>query len=150
MSRKGRDDMYIRESARAIILNEFGEILLQRFEFKNVQGNKVLWVTPGGGIEKSETTENALIRELYEELHLNVSLQGHSPVLNKDVLIHGKSEDFISRETYYKLLIKKATAISLKNMTANESDTFKDIKWWKKEDLMERQDFAPREILDYF
>lgn len=35
--------MRIRKCSRAVIVNEFNKILLQKFEFKDVVGNKVLW-----------------------------------------------------------------------------------------------------------
>ena len=40
--------MRVRNSARAFILNENNEILLQKFEFRFTGVLKILWVTPGG------------------------------------------------------------------------------------------------------
>ncbi|WP_081430700.1 NUDIX domain-containing protein [Geobacillus kaustophilus] len=90
--------MRIRKCARAVIINERNEILLQQFEFRDVVGNKVLWVTPGGGIEENETPAEALKRELYEELGIVVDLLG-GPIFQLDVWIEGKQGSFISRET---------------------------------------------------
>ncbi len=90
--------MRIRKCARAVIINERNEILLQQFDFRDVAGNKVLWVTPGGGIEENETPAEALKRELYEELGIVVDLLG-GPIFQLDVWIEGKQGSFISRET---------------------------------------------------
>ena len=46
---------------RGLVLNEAGEILL--VEHTYVPG----WFLPGGGVERGETTEEAVIRELQEE-----------------------------------------------------------------------------------
>ncbi|MFK7902114.1 MAG: (deoxy)nucleoside triphosphate pyrophosphohydrolase, partial [Nitratireductor sp.] len=52
-------------SACALIDDDNRILLAQRPEGKSMAG---LWEFPGGKIEKGETAQSALIRELYEEL----------------------------------------------------------------------------------
>lgn len=141
--------MRIRKCARAVIVNECHEILLQKFEFTDVVGNVVLWVTPGGGVKENETPIEALKRELREELNITVDIHGE-PLFEIDILIEGKNGSFISREIYYKITIQSNTIFSIENMTEKEKNTFMDLKWWSKEQLKELENFAPREILNYF
>jgi 8-oxo-dGTP diphosphatase len=57
-------DLRIREAVRAILLTPEQQLLLVRFEFPQ----KHVWALPGGGIDPGESPEEALRRELLEEL----------------------------------------------------------------------------------
>jgi len=58
--------MRLRQAARAVVLDPADRILLVRFEFPT----NGVWATPGGGIDEGETPEQAIVRELDEELGL--------------------------------------------------------------------------------
>lgn len=55
-----------RPAARALVIDERDRVLLVRFEFDDA----TVWATPGGGIEDGESVEEALRRELAEEVGL--------------------------------------------------------------------------------
>lgn len=63
--------------AVAVILNSRGEVLVARRALHQHQGG--LLEFPGGKIEPGETTEQALVRELKEELGLSVPVTGIGP-----------------------------------------------------------------------
>jgi mutator protein MutT len=60
---------YIRIRVAAIILNQKKELLLVNHQ----KNGKSYWLFPGGGIEYGETIEQALKRELREELSINMA-----------------------------------------------------------------------------
>lgn len=63
--------------AAALLVNSEGDILLaQRPEDKPFGG---LWEFPGGKIEKGETPEAALVREMDEELGIIIAVEDLSP-----------------------------------------------------------------------
>lgn len=55
-----------------IIKNNEDEILITKRNFKKSQGG--LWEFPGGKIEKNETREDAIIREIKEELDVVINV----------------------------------------------------------------------------
>lgn len=137
--------MRIRKSARAILINEKGQVLLFKFVFKNVKGDKVLWVTPGGGLKEGENFKAALKRELFEETGIHLNEVGPW-TCTRELLINGKNGDFISYERYF-LIHTDSSEIQLLNMTDNEKDTLKDIKWWDVDEILKaNEEFGPPEI----
>ena len=56
----------------AIIKNCEGKILITQRNLKKSQGG--LWEFPGGKIEKGETREEAIIREIKEELTIEINV----------------------------------------------------------------------------
>ncbi|KOA19638.1 RNA pyrophosphohydrolase [Clostridium homopropionicum DSM 5847] len=126
--------MFIRKSARALLINSENKILLFKFKFPEIQGEKVLWVTPGGGVEEHETFEQALKRELFEETGLVFNSIG-SWVWTKEVIFNGTKGDFISYERYY-LVKSNNVDISFENMTLNEVRTLNGFKWWSIDELL--------------
>lgn len=59
----------MRVRVNALIYKDNSILLLKH---KNLGPSGELWMPPGGGVEFGETTEEALIRETYEETRLNV------------------------------------------------------------------------------
>lgn len=140
--------MYVRNNARAFVINDKNQILLQKFEFTFGEKSKVLWVTPGGGVEEGESLEQTLERELYEELGIRVAIS-NEPIVTLDIPFDSKSGRFLSHEVYYLIKHCDGTNISIENMTTDEKDTFREIGWFSFEQL-EREEilFEPKtEIL---
>jgi len=73
-------DLVYRKKVNAVILNSKNQILLLQL----VNYGDTDWNTPGGGIEEGETPEEALIRELQEELGTDkFEIVEKSEIINK-------------------------------------------------------------------
>lgn len=59
----------------AIIKNGEGKILITQRNLKKSQGGS--WEFPGGKIEKGETREEAIIREIKEELTIEINVESY-------------------------------------------------------------------------
>ena len=59
----------------AVIKDENGKILITQRNLKKAHGG--LWEFPGGKIETNETRENAIIREIKEELDVDIEVESY-------------------------------------------------------------------------
>ena len=65
-----------RRTARVMLFDEGGAVLLIRFVAMRPDGEFVFWALPGGEVEGGETEAEAAVRELREELGIEVSVEG--------------------------------------------------------------------------
>ena len=70
--------MNIRVVALLGLINEKNEVLISLRKNRNDYND--YWEYPGGKVEKGETTDQALVREIKEELDLNVSSNCVAPL----------------------------------------------------------------------
>lgn len=135
--------MKVRNNARAFILDETGRILLEKFTFHFTGQEKILWVTPGGGVEGDEFFEEALERELFEELGIQVPITDE-PVCILDIPFESINGKFISHEVYYMIRLRSDMAFTFENMEDGEKDAFHELKWWSIDELeSSNQAFEP-------
>lgn len=76
-----------RINSRAIVFENDNVLLL--FRHKIVDGIiKEYYAIPGGGVEENETLEEAAIRELKEELSIDVEISNYLGILEEETCIH--------------------------------------------------------------
>jgi len=82
------------KSAVCVIENDNGELLLQK-KTMNYNKNPGCWAFFGGGVEKDESIEDAMVRELKEEIGVKIGVKFLFK-MDKEVLLHvfhGKLND---------------------------------------------------------
>lgn len=63
----------------AVIKNDNGKILITQRNLKKSQGG--WWEFPGGKIEQGETREEAIIREIKEELTIDIKVDSYFDII---------------------------------------------------------------------
>jgi len=133
----------LRRATRAVVLDTSDAVLLVRFDF----GDRVVWATPGGGIEGTESDEHALRRELAEEAGL-VGFEIGPLVWTRThvVPIAGGRWDG-QTERYY--VVRTEPFEPAPRLTWNElrEEGMTAIRWWTLDELEATEElFAPRRL----
>jgi len=92
----------------------------------------VFWVTPGGEIEPNEEPRDAAVRELREELGLELSVRGPLYTESNQFELAGEMRDnldhwFVTRCT--------ADAPKMKGVTEEELAMMQEMRWWSAADV---------------
>jgi ADP-ribose pyrophosphatase YjhB (NUDIX family) len=121
-----------RRTARVMLFDEHGAILLVRFVVPRVEGEFVFWALPGGEIEAGETEAEAAVREVREEVGLEVRVEG--PVYrDSNQFLHQRemqdNVDFLFRADC------RREEPRLIGVTADEREIMKEIRWWSEAEI---------------
>ena len=121
-----------RRSARAILLDRAGRVLLIQFAVPRHGETFVFWATPGGEVEPGETGLETAKREIKEELAVNVELTGpvHTAV---DRFMHNGA--FVASIDIFFVGRLDQEAPRLYATAGEERAAMRAIKWWSTDDL---------------
>lgn len=125
--------MRLRRSARVLVFDPEGDLLLIRFRAQNGGKTMRFWVTPGGEIESGEEPEEAAARELYEELGLRLPLIG--PVHQESGSEYVHLGERVENEDFFFATVCAREAPRLAGVTADEIRLMQEMRWWSPADL---------------
>ena len=121
-----------RRTARVMVFDEAGRVLLIRCVAMRRDGAFAFWLTPGGEIEADESPMEAARRELREELGLEVEVVG--PVYTEANQFEHRRE---MRENVDFVFTARCAAEGpvLRGVTEAEIALMKEIRWWTVEEV---------------
>ena len=128
---------------RAIVLDPADRILLVRFSFDD----REVWACPGGGIEDGEALEEAIRRELDEEIGLTTFELGPCVWTREHLipLFDGRWDG--QRERFH--LVRSPAFEPRPRLTAEElaAEAVVGMRWWEPAELRASDTtFAPRRL----
>jgi mutator protein MutT len=133
----GKD--YIGLGCGALIINDRDETLLM-LRSKNSKNEAGYWSKPGGSVEYGETVEDAVKREIKEELGVEIELL--------DSL--GHTNHIIPAENQHWLAISYSAKIVAGEPVICEPHKCDEIKWFGLDELPEKITQTTKEPIDYY
>jgi 8-oxo-dGTP pyrophosphatase MutT (NUDIX family) len=133
-------DLPLRDTARGLVFDPQGRLLLIQYEAAiDVDparpGLRAFWFTPGGGLEQGESHEEALRRELAEEIGVADAPIGAHVARRETPLLLFRVPRFV-RERYFVVRLP-SPGIDTSRLAETEVDPVLDIRWWTL-DALER------------
>jgi len=125
---------------RAVIIKDDKVLTIKR-----TKPNEMYWVIPGGGVEDKETNEKALVREIKEELGVDIRID--KLILEMD---SKKPETINQKECFYLCDIEGGKIGSGQGPEFSEDSKYigtHDIEWLSIKDLSDF-DLRPNDIKD--
>lgn len=116
-----------------MVFDPAGRALLIRCVVMRANGEFAFWLTPGGEIEVGETPAEAAVRELREELGLEVEVVG--PVYTEATQFEhqGEMRDNVDFVFTTRCAVE---APVLRGITPEEIAIMKEIRWWSAEEIV--------------
>jgi TDG/mug DNA glycosylase family protein len=128
-----------RAAVRAVLVDESGRALLMRWQRPGAEW----WICPGGGIQDGETDEQALRRELLEEVGLRDVTIG-AQVHERTHVLPGSGRLRIQHDNFY---LVRVGSIEVAPTIDLEAENVTGHRWWTIDELEATEErYSPPEL----
>lgn len=135
--------IHYRKAVRAILLTHDKKVLMMKIN--SPDSKFTFWITPGGGLEGDEKIEEALKRELNEELGLTDFDLG-SLVWSRQHTFNWGKKRICQNEQYYIVHINEFKPIISDKI---EAEFLHEFRWWNLADMEKSEEtFTPKSIVN--
>ncbi|MEP6870223.1 MAG: NUDIX domain-containing protein [Anaerolineaceae bacterium] len=151
MTSGSRESPFRRDSARVLLLDPEGRLLLFRSSFMDAETGLPVWFTPGGGVEPGESHEDAARREVIEETGMTDVVFGPWVWVREYTAVWLGSErhgEWFHADERYRLARASGCEISRVGWTELELSDIAEHRWWTVAEIAATNDavFAPRRL----
>jgi 8-oxo-dGTP pyrophosphatase MutT (NUDIX family) len=147
MAERGpRDDVIHRRSAKVLLVDFHGSVLLFRGMDPDRQEDGSWWFPPGGGVEGDESDEQAALREVREETGVEIEDLG-PPVATRRANFAFEGMTLDSDEVYFLVRIDRFEPTNL-GWTELERRSILEHRWWSQQELADTTETVyPEQLL---
>lgn len=137
-----------RPASRLIVLSPENRILLFHFHHQNdVLAGQSYWATPGGGLKKEESFEEAASRELYEETGFICKTPGPQLAERSFTMMLPGGEAVLADERFFTVRVK-SQAINVTGWSYNEQRFIRRHHWWTIDEIERSEEtIFPRDLI---
>jgi 8-oxo-dGTP diphosphatase len=115
-----------------MLFDDAGDVVLIRFVVPREDGEFVFWALPGGEIEAGETEMAAAVREVKEELGLEVEVAGPVYCDRNQFLHQGEMQD--NTDFLFRAKCRREEP-RLIGVTVDEMEIMREIRWWSENEV---------------
>jgi 8-oxo-dGTP pyrophosphatase MutT (NUDIX family) len=137
----------VRRAVRALVVDDSSRLLLFRGE---LPGRAQWWFAPGGAVERDETHEAALVRELREETGIGVaSATLSAPVWTRDYLFTWQGRVERHLECFYLVRVTQHD-VDTSQFEPTEAEVIRAHRWWTINEIRaSAEQFSPERLADH-
>lgn len=141
-----KENPFLRPTARVILLDPAGRVLLFRTSPDFGPRRRVFWFTPGGGVEAGESYAEAAARELREETGIADARLGPCVWLREHTSGPWTTGWIRSVERYF-VAWSPTTEVSADSRTVEERWALAEHRWWEVGEIGSSPEmFVPRDF----
>jgi 8-oxo-dGTP pyrophosphatase MutT (NUDIX family) len=145
-----------RPAARVLLIDARERVLLIRAVLppespvgsnpgETYQGMRVLWLTPGGGLDPGESHEEAALRELWEESGVKDVELG--PCVWRRTHVYAWNNALWEQQERYFVARVDAREAHMDFIGEDEVDILTELRWWTVEEIAASEEvFVPRKM----
>ena len=133
-----------RIAARAIIIDSADRVLLIWGCDPAKPNGHHWWYTPGGGVEAGESYAEAIMRELREEIRLDVHVTGE-PMLEHATTFEYNGQTIVQRNVFFPVYVERFEP-DTSGLSPHDAEGIVDVRWVTVDELRATPDpvFPPK------